>query len=284
MTRLEDQLRAALQQEEPPAGFADRVLGLAAEQDERRERSLWFQFRSMFAVRRLSWAAAAVALVVVASGVGLRIQEERRVEGEAAKRQVMLALRITSEKWQGRGQRDQQQNRYPERPVSSRHSPGHGEPGMKRLLLLLISLMLPAIVPAQEIRLPANLEKLSAKAVEVVEVNLDQRMLQLAARFMDPKDPDQQQAKKLIANLKSVYVRSFEFDKAGQYSEADLAEIRAQLQSPAWNRIVGVRSKREHENAEVYIKSDGDQITSLVIRCRGSERAHVRQHRRTDQA
>ena len=100
MTRLEDQLRAALQHEEPPAGFADRVLGLAAERDERRERSLWFQFRSMFAVHRLSWAAAAVVIVVVASGVGLRIQEERRVEGEAAKRQVMLALRITGEKWQ----------------------------------------------------------------------------------------------------------------------------------------------------------------------------------------
>ena len=100
MTRLEDQLRAALQQEEPPAGFADRVLGLAAERDERRERSLWFQFRSMFAVHRLSWAAAVVVIVVVASGVGLRIQEDRRVEGEAAKRQVMLALRITGEKWQ----------------------------------------------------------------------------------------------------------------------------------------------------------------------------------------
>jgi hypothetical protein len=100
MTRLEDQLRAALQHEEPPAGFADRVLGLAAERDVRRERSLWFQFRSMFAVNRLSWAAAVVVIVVVASGVGLRIQEDRRVEGEAAKRQVMLALRITGEKWQ----------------------------------------------------------------------------------------------------------------------------------------------------------------------------------------
>ena len=54
----------------------------------------------MFAVHRLSWAAAVVVIVVVASGVGLRIQEDRRVEGEAAKRQVMLALRITGEKWQ----------------------------------------------------------------------------------------------------------------------------------------------------------------------------------------
>jgi hypothetical protein len=100
MTRLEDQLRAALQHEEPPAGFADRVLGLAAEQERRRGRSFWFQFRNMFAVRRLSWTAAVVTIAVVASGVGLRIQEQRRAEGEAAKRQVMLALRITGEKWQ----------------------------------------------------------------------------------------------------------------------------------------------------------------------------------------
>jgi len=136
---------------------------------------------------------------------------------------------------------------------------------MKRTLLLLASLLLPAISSAQEIRLPANLEKLSSKAVEVVEVNLDQKMLQLASRFMDPKDPDEQQAKRIIANLKSVYVRSFEFDKSGQYTDADVAEIRAQLQSPVWNRIVGVRSKREHENSEIYMKSNGDQITSLVI-------------------
>jgi hypothetical protein len=100
MTRLEDQLRAVLQHEEPPAGFTDRVLAQAAERGERRERSLWFQFRNLFAIHRLSWAAAVVAMVVVASGVGLHIQEQRRAEGEAAKRQVMLALRITGEKWQ----------------------------------------------------------------------------------------------------------------------------------------------------------------------------------------
>lgn len=137
---------------------------------------------------------------------------------------------------------------------------------MKRFLIVpALVLFCYASALAQEIHLPANLEKLSSKAVEVVEVNLDQRMLQLASRFMDPNDPDQQQAKKLIANLKSVYVRSFEFDKPGQYSDTDVAELRAQLQSPTWNRIVGVRSKRDHENAEIYLKSAGDQITALVI-------------------
>jgi hypothetical protein len=96
MTRLEDELRAALQREEPPVGFADRVLALAAS----RKRNLWVRLTDAFAVPRLRWATAVIAVLVMASGVGIRIQEQRRAEGEAAKRQVMLALRITSEKWQ----------------------------------------------------------------------------------------------------------------------------------------------------------------------------------------
>jgi len=100
MTRLEQELRAALQRQEPPDGFADRVLALAAEQEARHERNLWTRFKQLFAVPRLRWAAAVVAVLVIASGVGIRVEEQRRAEGEAAKRQVMLALRITSEKWQ----------------------------------------------------------------------------------------------------------------------------------------------------------------------------------------
>lgn len=97
MTHLEDQLRAALEHEDPPTGFADRVLTLAA----RSERTLWSRLTGAYAVTRLRWASAiVVAVLVIASGVGVRVQEQRRAEGEAAKRQVMLALRITSEKWQ----------------------------------------------------------------------------------------------------------------------------------------------------------------------------------------
>lgn len=100
MTRLEQELRAALQRQEPPPGFADRVLAIAAEQEKRHEQHLWTRFKQLFAVPRLRWAAALVGVLVIASGVGIRVEEQRRAEGEAAKRQVMLALRITSEKWQ----------------------------------------------------------------------------------------------------------------------------------------------------------------------------------------
>ncbi len=100
MTRLEHELRAALQRQEPPAVFADRVLALAAEQENRHQRNLWIRFKHAFVVPRLRWAAAVVAVLVIASGIGIRVEDQRREEGEAAKRQVMLALRITSEKWQ----------------------------------------------------------------------------------------------------------------------------------------------------------------------------------------
>ncbi|HLH10214.1 MAG TPA: hypothetical protein VKW78_23475 [Terriglobales bacterium] len=100
MKRLEEELRAALKREDPPLGFAERVLARAAAQAHQRERTRWARFRDAFAIHRLQWAAAAVVLAVIAGGVGLRIEQDRRAEGEAAKRQVMLALHIASAKWQ----------------------------------------------------------------------------------------------------------------------------------------------------------------------------------------
>ena len=64
-------------------------------------------------------------------------------------------------------------------------------------------------------------------------------MLQLAAKFLSAAKPDEAQAKKLIAGLKSIYVKSFEFDKAGEYNAADVETVRAQFRGPGWSRVVG---------------------------------------------
>lgn len=97
MTRLEEQLRAALKREDPSPDFTARVLSRVAKQPEKRTAGAWLH--EMLAVPRLRWATAAVAAIVIAAGVGVHVEEQRRAEGEAAKQQVMLALRITSEKW-----------------------------------------------------------------------------------------------------------------------------------------------------------------------------------------
>lgn len=117
-----------------------------------------------------------------------------------------------------------------------------------------------------------HLEKLSDKAAEVVDVTLDGPLLQLASKFMsDKRDPDEAAAKDFIQHLQGIYVKSFEFDKEGEYSQADVEEIRKQLHAPEWQRTVEVRSKREGDNAEIYLMTGGgtgsDAIKGLAIIC-----------------
>jgi Domain of unknown function (DUF4252) len=117
----------------------------------------------------------------------------------------------------------------------------------------------------QDIKMPANLDKLEAKASEVVNVQLDGALIQLASRFLSEKDPDEAKVKRLVGGLKGIYVKSFEFDERGQYSLSDVDDLRAQLRGPSWARIVGASSKRKGENSEVYLKTEGGQITGLAI-------------------
>ena len=54
-----------------------------------------------------------------------------------------------------------------------------------------------------------------------------------------------------------VYVRHFEFDRAGAYTESDLAGIRAQVAGAGWSRLMKVEERDdapdENENVEVYV-------------------------------
>lgn len=133
--------------------------------------------------------------------------------------------------------------------------------------VLLFAMALP--VHAQDARLKlAQLEKLSAKAVEVNSVTLDGDMLQLAAKFldMDKDDPENEQVKGLIKNLKGIYVKSFEFDQPNQYSASDVEEIRSQLAAPGWNKIVESRDKRANENDEIYVMKDShNNVAGVAI-------------------
>ncbi len=136
---------------------------------------------------------------------------------------------------------------------------------MKPLLFrtVIAAVAFSALCRAQEFKMP-DFEKLAGRAKETVDVTLDQSLLQLASGFLSKDDPDQAQVKKLVAKLKGVYVRSFEFDKEGQYSPADIEALRTQLKQPGWSRIVGVKSVKG-ENSEIYVLKTGDQIGGLVL-------------------
>src|SRR5882672_2480396 len=106
-----------------------------------------------------------------------------------------------------------------------------------------------------------NWDKLSAKAVEKLDVNLQGPVLEMASRFLGAGDDAK--IKQLVQGLKCVYVKSFTFDKAGQYSEADLNEIRAYVQAPGWSKIVDVKEK--DGSSAIYLRTDGKQTGGIVI-------------------
>lgn len=134
---------------------------------------------------------------------------------------------------------------------------------MKIATLALAAAMLPAW--AQDIKLPVNLDALSDKADEAVTVTMDKSMLKLAGKFLNDKDGDDADVRKLLAGLDSIYVRSFQFSHEGQYNMADVEALRSQLQGPVWGRLVGVRSKHG-ENVDVYFKDGGNgQIGGIVV-------------------
>lgn len=134
---------------------------------------------------------------------------------------------------------------------------------------VLLSIMAAAAVAMpgyalDEFKLPASVEKLSQKASETVDVTLDASMLQLASQFLSKDDPDQMRVKKLVAKLKGVYVRSFEFEREGEYSASDVEAIRAQVKGPAWARIVGVKSIKG-DNCDVFLKKDGNAVGGVFV-------------------
>jgi hypothetical protein len=116
-----------------------------------------------------------------------------------------------------------------------------------------------------------SLDLLAAKANQVVDVNIDERLLRLVPLQLLPKiksdDVDMKQVAQIVAGLKGIYVKDFEFNTAGDYTEADIAPIRAQLRGPNWVRFVNVINKKEGRNVEVYMMTapQGARVEGLAI-------------------
>jgi hypothetical protein len=101
MDRLEQELKRALERVEPPMGFAERVMARAAEADRETagRRGNWWAY--FVQARGLRWAlTGALCLAIAAGGVGYHLAEQRRLAGEQARDQLMLALRVTASKLQ----------------------------------------------------------------------------------------------------------------------------------------------------------------------------------------
>lgn len=131
------------------------------------------------------------------------------------------------------------------------------------------ALLLPARAYAQgpELKLD-QLDQLEKRAKETVNVALDPKMLQMASGFLTgAKTATAESAKNLadmIAAIKGVYVRSYEFDAEGVYTDQDVESVRQQLKAP-WARMVNVRNNQSKELVEVYMWPDGAVSGGLAV-------------------
>ncbi|HEV2834159.1 MAG TPA: DUF4252 domain-containing protein [Pyrinomonadaceae bacterium] len=122
-----------------------------------------------------------------------------------------------------------------------------------------------AVAKAQGSKLQlSTLDHLAGKASRSVDVNIDERLMRIALKAFSDEDADERAVKKLVAGVKGIYVKSYEFETDDQYTTADVETIRVQLRGPGWTRLINVQSKKEG-NLEVYLLMNGEQVGGLAV-------------------
>ena len=112
---------------------------------------------------------------------------------------------------------------------------------------------------------PAVEKELAARASNVTEVTLGKNMLAFAAKFMNGKDQDEAATRHLIEGLDGIYVRSYEFDKDGQYSVEEIEQLRKYFETSEWSPIVRERERKTGETTDVMVKLVNGETHGMFI-------------------
>jgi hypothetical protein len=137
---------------------------------------------------------------------------------------------------------------------------------MKRIATVLFILLAPTLAraaPNPRLALP-SFAAIAQKASESVNITLDPSMLALAAKFLG-NDPEDVAAKDALKGVQGIYVRSYTFDKDSAYQQSDVDEVRSQLTSPGWNRVMETRSRKGRADVDIYIMLDHNQAIGLAL-------------------
>ena len=140
---------------------------------------------------------------------------------------------------------------------------------VKDLALITAFVLLPLAASAsgQDARLHfEKLNILESRARDVVEVNVDGKVLDLAKRVTAKVDDlEARRVAEAINGLKGIYVRVYRFQNENEYNPADIEEIRAQLNAPGWQRVANVRSKKNNQKVDVYTMFTGDILSGVAV-------------------
>jgi len=138
--------------------------------------------------------------------------------------------------------------------------------GIIAFVLGAITMAVPMLAQETALPLPPPVEKeLAARASNVTEVTLGKNMLSFASKFMNGKNEDEAATCKLIEGLEGIYVREYEFDKEGQYSMAEIEQLRKYFETSEWSPIVRERERKNGSTTDVMVKLVNGETQGMFI-------------------
>jgi hypothetical protein len=139
---------------------------------------------------------------------------------------------------------------------------------LKYYSLLILFILVPvSTARAQDARLSfERLDGLEARARDVVEVNIDGKLLELAKRVSaKSNDENAKKAAQAISGLKGIYVRVYRFENENEYNVAEIEALRSQLNAPGWEKLANVRSRKNNQKVDVYTMFSGDIMSGVAV-------------------
>lgn len=133
---------------------------------------------------------------------------------------------------------------------------------------LVALVTLPALASAEDpgrLQLP-DFSALSKKATQSVDISLDPSLLRMASGAINSDTNGNGAAvNDLIQGIRGIYVRSYTFDRPGEYSKADVKAVLAQLLAPGWKPIVSTHDLKQGDNVDIYVLRIGNRTDGIAI-------------------
>ena len=137
---------------------------------------------------------------------------------------------------------------------------------MRMVKIALSCLLLPVLAAAQDAKLKLpEFRSLAGKATESVNISLSPWLLRMAGAFIDEKDQDGLATKHLLAGIKSIEVRSYQFATDNAYSSADIDAVRSQLSAPGWNQLMQVHHRDKSEDVDMYVLIENNVTKGFAL-------------------
>lgn len=134
------------------------------------------------------------------------------------------------------------------------------------LILTAVALCVPALAQNDPLPPESALEKqLASRASDVTEVTLSKSMLAFAAKILNSKHDDDAETRKLIEGLDGIYVRDYEFDKAGEFTAEEVDQLRKQFETAEWSSLVKERERKTGESTDVMVKLVNGESHGMFI-------------------